>query len=47
MLTIKHGKAKTLAVSAVDTTSYDKMAKAELSLSNNVVLLFCLKFGRF
>jgi hypothetical protein len=30
-LTIKHSKAKTVAVSAVDTTSHDKMAKAELS----------------
>jgi hypothetical protein len=30
ILTIKHSKTKTVAVSAVNTTSYDKMAKVEL-----------------
>ncbi len=40
ILTIKYSKAKTVAVSAVDTTSYDKMAKVELrAYPNNRVVM--------
>ncbi len=40
ILTIKYSKAKTVAVSAVDTTSYDKMAKVELRTGKEIRFRF-------
>jgi hypothetical protein len=42
ILTIKYSKAKTVAVSAVDTTSYDKMAKVELRTGKEIRFRFWL-----